>query len=368
MNHISAAQPSQAPAGNPYRVPLRMTDVTEAFVEDFQPTTPRQLQATQLAYAVQGPQETSPADDAGNGMPPAPAASAEAQAQVSPIYGIGDVDVARGQGRPREDVPQMELTLDEFIDIINPLQHIPLVASLYRSLTGDEISGSARIMGDTLYGGPLGLVSGIANAITEEVTGRDIAGTALAALTGGGEETLPGEIAPGVMLAQAAAEEAAGVQVAAEEAAGLQVAALAAPTIERVTAPPAALETFLAAEAEPAAADEAAESQVVQAPQLAGLTLPPATGGLFGKAPVTQLQPIAAAASPGRIAADPSLYQAPPEGPLAEPVSDPRLLGAGMVKEAFADRMLQALDSYRSMMRDRPQVAGSTGQRFDGIF
>ena len=339
MNHISAAQPSQAPAGNPYRVPLRMKDVTEAFVDDFQPSPPRQPQATQLAYAVQGPQETAPTDDTGSGMAPA------AAARTSPIYDIGDVDVARGQGRPRDDVPEVELTLDEFIDIINPLQHIPLVASLYRSLTGDEISGSARIMGDTLYGGPLGLVSGIANAITEEVTGRDIAGTALAALTGGGEETLPGEIAPGVMLAQAAAEEAAGGLMAAEEAAGSQVAALAAPTIERVTAPPAA----------------------AQAPQLAGLTLPAAVGP-FGKAPVTQLQPIAAAASPGRILAEPALYQAPPEDPLAEPVADPRLLGVGLPNEAFADRMLQALDSYRSMMRDRPQVAGSTGRRFDGIF
>src|SRR3546814_6236130 len=46
-----------------------------------------------------------------------------------------------------------DLTFGDFLDIINPLQHIPLVSTLYRAITGDEISPHARILGATLFGG-----------------------------------------------------------------------------------------------------------------------------------------------------------------------------------------------------------------------
>lgn len=49
----------------------------------------------------------------------------------------------------------------DFIDVINPLQHIPGVAELYRSVTNDQISDEARKTGNALYGfalgGPIGL-------------------------------------------------------------------------------------------------------------------------------------------------------------------------------------------------------------------
>lgn len=49
----------------------------------------------------------------------------------------------------------------DFIDIINPLQHIPGIAELYRSVTNDRISDDARKAGNALYGfalgGPVGL-------------------------------------------------------------------------------------------------------------------------------------------------------------------------------------------------------------------
>ena len=76
------------------------------------------------------------------------------------------------------------LTFGDFIDIINPLQHIPGVSTLYRSLTGDEISPGARMAGGTLYGGPVGFASALANNVLEETTGTDIAGNVLAAFSG----------------------------------------------------------------------------------------------------------------------------------------------------------------------------------------
>lgn len=82
------------------------------------------------------------------------------------------------------------------IDIVNPLQHIPVVSAIYRHVTGDEIAPMARIAGDALYGGPLGAAVGMADVALEKTTGRDMGETAFALLGGG-----KGQDAP-VMVAQ----------------------------------------------------------------------------------------------------------------------------------------------------------------------
>ena len=38
-------------------------------------------------------------------------------------------------------------TFADFIDIINPLQHIPVVATIYRAMTGDDIDPGSRVAG-----------------------------------------------------------------------------------------------------------------------------------------------------------------------------------------------------------------------------
>lgn len=72
----------------------------------------------------------------------------------------------------------------DFIDIINPLQHIPVISTLYRELTGDAISDTARMAGGAIWGGPAGLIGALANTITERETGSDIGATALAMARG----------------------------------------------------------------------------------------------------------------------------------------------------------------------------------------
>lgn len=76
------------------------------------------------------------------------------------------------------------LTFGDLLDIINPLQHIPIISTLYRALTGDEISPGARIAGGALFGGPIGLGIAIVNAAIEASTGEDIGDTIMTALTG----------------------------------------------------------------------------------------------------------------------------------------------------------------------------------------
>lgn len=96
------------------------------------------------------------------------------------------------------------------IDIINPLQHIPVISTMYRHITGDEISPVARIAGGALFGGPIGLAAGVVNAAVEDSTGKDVGANVLAMVTGGDKPapahapvsapSAPSETAP-VMLA-----------------------------------------------------------------------------------------------------------------------------------------------------------------------
>lgn len=79
------------------------------------------------------------------------------------------------------------LTFADLLDVLNPLQHIPLIGDIYRAVTGDEISTGARIAGGTLYGGSLGFLSALANSVVAEATGKDIGGNVLALFSGDGE-------------------------------------------------------------------------------------------------------------------------------------------------------------------------------------
>ncbi len=67
-------------------------------------------------------------------------------------------------------------SFSDFIDVINPLQHIPLVSAIYQGLTGDKISNGAKVAGSVLYGGPLGFVTSTINSIIEHESGKDING------------------------------------------------------------------------------------------------------------------------------------------------------------------------------------------------
>lgn len=73
---------------------------------------------------------------------------------------------------------------DDLLDIVNPLQHFPVVSTLYKHLTGDQIGVPEKILGDTLYGGMLGLFSSIGDAIFTELTGKSVGDTVYAMVLG----------------------------------------------------------------------------------------------------------------------------------------------------------------------------------------
>jgi len=76
----------------------------------------------------------------------------------------------------------------DFLDLINPLQHIPVVSTIYREITGDTIKPEMKLAGSTLLGGPLGFVAGLADVVYEQTTGKDIGSTMVASAFGSGEE------------------------------------------------------------------------------------------------------------------------------------------------------------------------------------
>ena len=82
------------------------------------------------------------------------------------------------------DTQEPDVGFADFLDVINPLQHIPLVSHMYRQATGDEIKPFAQIAGGGLFGGVVGLASSAANVMIEAQTGDDLAGHVMAAVSG----------------------------------------------------------------------------------------------------------------------------------------------------------------------------------------
>lgn len=92
------------------------------------------------------------------------------------------------------------------LDIVNPLQHIPVVSTVYQKLTGDVASPGANIVGGALFGGPVGLALATLDSSLKGETGKDMGGHVLALFDSG--TTAPGETAPGETAVASAGEAA----------------------------------------------------------------------------------------------------------------------------------------------------------------
>jgi hypothetical protein len=94
-----------------------------------------------------------------------------------------------------------EFGWDDFLDMINPLQHIPGVAQIYRAVTGDEINGAASLLG-ALPLGPLsglGLIATVADLAVKDTTGDDMGGNLIAMVFGKDERPEGGNALPADM-------------------------------------------------------------------------------------------------------------------------------------------------------------------------
>jgi hypothetical protein len=87
------------------------------------------------------------------------------------------------------------VSFDDLLDVINPLQHFPVVSTIYRALTHDQIDTPEKIVGDTLYGGVVGLASSVADVAFEKITGHNFGDTVLALFTGHYSDDKPTAVA-----------------------------------------------------------------------------------------------------------------------------------------------------------------------------
>ena len=65
----------------------------------------------------------------------------------------------------------------ELVDVVNPLQHVPLASDVYRAATGDKISDGAKLGGHVaigaVAGGPVGALIGAGVFLLEKLFGGD---------------------------------------------------------------------------------------------------------------------------------------------------------------------------------------------------
>lgn len=289
-----------------------------------------------------------------------------------------------GKSGPREATG--DFSFEDLIDLVNPLQHIPGVATLYREITGDQISAPAEVLGGMLYGGPVGFISAMANTLVREASGQDIGENVLAAIFGDGPDAdavaaAPLETAAGPAIPAFSNERATSHQAPAfgdppsvapspaqQPTAGLTGnAALKALAADLGLGATLSQPTSAAGDESPAAASEAQ-------PRVPTMAL--SNRDWRGRGPEVRPRNTALGA-PGRLASaitapEPGLQALhrgglvpamptakPPQsldmlargaGPFPSAV-DPQLLANSQENKAFAGRMLEALEKYESMQR-----------------
>jgi hypothetical protein len=122
--------------------------------------------------------------------------------------------VQQDRGTP-ERADDQPLSFWDMLDVINPLQHIPVVNTIYRELTGDTIKTPIKLIGATAIGGPIGFAAAMADSLLSEATGKDFGEHAMAALSGpsagaqlaDSREFVPDAIASARPMQVAAAQE-----------------------------------------------------------------------------------------------------------------------------------------------------------------
>lgn len=123
--------------------------------------------------------------------------------QLAPSTGNADL---RGGPNSANQMPQpMALSFSQFLHGLNPVQHLPVIGTIYRAVTGDTIPAPMQVAGAGIFGGPMGMMGAALFGMLREVmtmpadTSRPAAPAGMAA-TGseqGMQPVSPGELAPG---------------------------------------------------------------------------------------------------------------------------------------------------------------------------
>lgn len=182
---------------------------------------------------------------------------------------------AAGKGDGFSFLPKDGLSFWDLLDVVNPLQHIPIVNGIYREITGDTCSPAAKLAGGTLFGGLFGLAAAGLDVTVEGLTGKDLGGHAVAMV-----EAEDDPVGTAYREANDAWEtegwsEAVQARVAeAKRIVAERAAAASAPSAESPVAAATAAVPVAAAETQVALAGSAAAETDGEAPQPATAAVP----------------------------------------------------------------------------------------------
>jgi len=92
---------------------------------------------------------------------------------------------SQAEAARKSGTDKVSLGFKDLVDLVNPLQHIPIVRNIYQAATGDDTMKPAiKFMGDTLFGGPLAAVSSGVDAVVKQASGKDMMETVVAWFSG----------------------------------------------------------------------------------------------------------------------------------------------------------------------------------------
>jgi len=225
----------------------------------------------------------------------------------------------------------------DILDAINPLQHIPVVSTIYRAVTGDTLGEAARVVGDGLYGGVVGVIAGLVDVAVIEHTGKDIGGNVMSALGLEGDKAGSGDEAVAAAPTQPSPTSSnPPIPVPAPKPAAPPTQAAPVPVAQ------AGIPLNLAP-AQPAL------MPLNSQPKMMALNTAPARGIPIDTSPEGILairtvsnsnpRPVALKVPPGTLSAN----QRPP-----------------VTGEEFAQRMAEGLDKYKAMMVEREGASAGT--------
>ena len=116
----------------------------------------------------------------------------------SRVFGTGSEAGGPSGGWPEA----IEVSNDEALRGLNPLQHLPGVGMIYRAATGDNIPTTMRVAGAGIFGGPLGMIGAGLMSLFESILGMgpDTSRPAVAAgMSQTGSEAGVQPVTPGTM-------------------------------------------------------------------------------------------------------------------------------------------------------------------------
>jgi hypothetical protein len=107
----------------------------------------------------------------------------------------GAITVSAANTQPAQPAADHSISFHDILHALNPLQYLPVIGTIYRAVTGDQIPEMVRRAGSlvvsTLLGGPIGAITNVASTIFEKITGIDVDKTMQAALVGHPSENAP---------------------------------------------------------------------------------------------------------------------------------------------------------------------------------